>query len=265
MLSLRSHHARFSVAPHSLRRIVVGVNASRAADAAAQAAIALISRQANARLAFCHVINMSKVAGNWDRGMGDYALPFDLARREARDVLRHFSKVAENAGLSAETRVLYGKAGVETAGFANDFNAGLIVIGNRPTIKVDRLLRGSTRDDVVKRSAVPVLLTTARPDTAVELPPRCILLPSADVPQNAAAARLARNLARVYGAEVVSMPAACSAQEEIDAIRTMAGDLEPGLLVVVRPPQSVWNRLGFPDIVERVLQEINVPTLVVQA
>jgi nucleotide-binding universal stress UspA family protein len=265
MLSFRSDHDRFNVASHSLRRIVVAVNGSTESDAAAQAAISLICRQGNSRLAFCHVINMAKVAGNWDRGMGDYALPFDLARREARDVLRHFSNVAERAGLSAETRVLYGKPGEETARFAQDFNAGLIVIGNRPSMKVDRLFRGSTRDDVVKRSAVPVLLTPARPDTPVELPPRCILLPSADAPQNAPAARLARNLARVYGAEVVSMQAAANVQEEIDALRNMVGDLEPGLLVMVRPPQGVWNRLGFPDIVERVLQEINVPTLVVQA
>jgi nucleotide-binding universal stress UspA family protein len=265
MLSLRSHHDRVNVASHSLRRIVVAVNGSTASDAAAQAAISLISRQGNSWLAFCHVINMSKVAGNWDRGMGDYALPFDVARREARDVLRHFAKVAECAGLSAETRVLYGRPGEETARFATDFNAGLIVMGNRPTMKVDRLFRGSTRDDVVKRSEVPVLLTTAGPRTPVELPPRCILLPSANLPQNAPAARLAGNLARIYGAEVVCMHAAASAQEEFDAIRTMAGDLEPGLVVMARPPQGVWNHLGFPDIVERVLQEINVPTLVVQA
>jgi hypothetical protein len=84
------------------------------------------------------------------------------------------------------------------------FNAGLIVIGNRPAMKVDRLFRGSTRDDIVKRSAVPVLLTSARPDTPAELPPRCIVLPAADVPQNAPAGRLARNLARLYDAEVVS-------------------------------------------------------------
>jgi nucleotide-binding universal stress UspA family protein len=70
------------------------------------------------------------------------------------------------AGSGARHEVRYGLPGVEICRFAEEQEAGLVVLGRKNRSTMQRLLIGDTADEVVRRSLVPCLAVRAGVDQA---------------------------------------------------------------------------------------------------
>ncbi len=260
--AFRAFHAQ-RANPGGPFTIVVGAGASAAATSAVDYAIGFAADNANIELDFCHVIDIGQLISNWDRGLGDYSIPFDEARSKARDVAQRVCKHAEDRGIRAVVDVRYGNAADEIIEFAERSAADLIAIGNQPCSRLRRVIYGSVRDRFVRRAATPVLLATASTSALPEFRPQRILVPSADAPDNASAVAFAQRFADVAGAELIFMRATRSPASEFGVIARFARDLEPDLIVVSRPPRSLLHDLAGTSVVDRVLSEIDIPLIVV--
>lgn len=77
---------------------------------------------------------------------------------EGRAQLSECTKTAERAGLSVETKVLYGECGPILAREAEAFRAGLIAMGSRGLSPAKSFFLGSVSRSVLEHSKLPVLL-----------------------------------------------------------------------------------------------------------
>ncbi len=77
---------------------------------------------------------------------------------EGRAQLAECTKTAERAGLSVETRVLYGECGPSLAREAQVFRADLITMGSRGLSPTKSFFLGSVSRSVLEHSSLPVLL-----------------------------------------------------------------------------------------------------------
>jgi nucleotide-binding universal stress UspA family protein len=72
----------------------------------------------------------------------------------------------KGAGSGPRQEVRYGLPGVEICHFAEDQEAGLVVLGRKNRSTMQRLMLGDTADEVVRRSQVPCLAVRAGVDQA---------------------------------------------------------------------------------------------------
>jgi nucleotide-binding universal stress UspA family protein len=138
-------------------RILVAVDTSPAAERTARLAISF-ARDRDAELAFVHALDVNRVLVHADRSFDDFPHALDVAREAAREVLERCSALAADAGVFARSYVRDGTPVDEVAWLASALRADLVVIGNRPGSRLRRLLYGSTRDDLIRASTVPVLV-----------------------------------------------------------------------------------------------------------
>ena len=248
-----------------LSRICVAVDASNAADAAARLAISLVRRNYHAALDFCHVINVPRMVAHVDRTLDNYGVSFELAQEAARIVLARCKLLAQQADVSARTSIRFGNPSSETLSFAQGLGADLIVIGNKPTNKIHRLLNGSVRDLMARTSTLPILVVPASVPRTIDFRPTSILVPEADLPAANRAKRFAADLAADYVSRVILLPATHEGtDEEKRNVERAIGEYRPGLIVATCTHNRLRNVFAE-DIIERLLQEAEVPLLVVAA
>jgi nucleotide-binding universal stress UspA family protein len=167
--------------------------------------------------------------------------------------------------------------------------ADLIVIGNHPSAKLCRVLRGSLRDEIVRTATRPVLLVHERASWPDAGPGPVLALAEGTSPSQRAvrfAARLARACAlplvllsagseshagaalvrevRLRGpVHPVDVTGLVSTDAWSRAIDRALDERRPGMIVAAAAPARGLRDLVSPSVVEHVLQETRVPVLIV--
>jgi nucleotide-binding universal stress UspA family protein len=148
-------------------RILVATDFSAAARIALQSARALAGRAGGA-LALVHVLE--PLPPRYRMLIERFGTPdLERLRREgagkalARDVAR-----ARTAGGFPESFLREGKPWYEILETAREWRADAICLGNSGRSRLERLLLGSTVENVVRHSALPLLITRTRPLTKVD-------------------------------------------------------------------------------------------------
>jgi nucleotide-binding universal stress UspA family protein len=145
------------------RRIVVATDFSPTARVALRSAEAL-ARDTGTGLVLVHVVDLPSTT----YAFGVERLGFPDIREawaaEARRTLVAAAARLRRRGLGAvEVDVRIGKSWVQIVESVRAHGADLVVLGNSGRSRFDRLLLGSTAENVVRHSPVPVLVTRSRP------------------------------------------------------------------------------------------------------
>jgi nucleotide-binding universal stress UspA family protein len=147
------------IVPHGVfTHVLVAVGGRTSAERSVESALALVAGDPDARLTFCHVLNVPRMVARTEQCLDDYGLAFRLARDAARGLLERCRSLTGERGPSSQTCVRYGNPGAEIALLAELIGADVIVIGNEPGAALSRLFRGSTRDQLLRESRIPVLV-----------------------------------------------------------------------------------------------------------
>ena len=137
-------------------RILCGVDFSEASDHAARHAVSL-AQEAKGRLTLLHVVEWLP-----DESFSKYpSFDVDRYRRsllaDARARVEELVPAEARNWCEAETRVVCGKPYQEVLRVAQDDGADLIVLGVHGRGPIDRMLFGSTTQQVVRQALCPVL------------------------------------------------------------------------------------------------------------
>jgi nucleotide-binding universal stress UspA family protein len=138
--------------------MLVAVDASEASVRAVRLAIGLSRGKSRARITFCHVVDVPLMVSRAEQCVEDYAFALRVARNDARRMLETCRSDARASGIDAQACVRYGRPSAEIITFAQLIHADLVVIGNHASSALHRFFRGSTRDELVRGSIVPVLV-----------------------------------------------------------------------------------------------------------
>ncbi|QKY20999.1 universal stress protein [Halolamina sp. CBA1230] len=172
--------------------ILVGVDGSEEAERAARYALELASR-VDASVTALHVVE----AGTLDlaRGSGEET----ELRRERAAVLADIEAVAEEVGHPIDDELAEGDPATQLTEHASERDADLVVVGRQGLTGVKRRLLGGVTEQVLRHSAVPVLVV---PDEADVFAADRLLVPT-DGSENAERALPhAAALARIDGGAV---------------------------------------------------------------
>jgi nucleotide-binding universal stress UspA family protein len=149
--------------PSGWNRILVATDFSRNAQVALRSAEAL-ARETGAEIALVHVVDIP--SASYAFGVEMIGLP-DLRETWAKDARRRLRSTAQRARARgvrfADTEVLIGTPWYEIVEAARRHKADLVILGNSGRSRFQRLLLGSTAENVVRHSSVPVLVTRSRP------------------------------------------------------------------------------------------------------
>ena len=220
------------------KRILTPTDFSPSAERAVRTAEHLC-RQEGARLDLLHVIQLPAPSYlgrlGLDRGLRETWT--DAAREELDGIVRGVPP-----GIAVEAIVRVGKPWKEILDTARERDAGLVCLGNSGHSVVERWLLGSTAENVVRHSDVPVLIVRDRALTDV----RRVLLPVDFDPGTKLAVRFA----------LESFPAA-----EIAALHVVAplppadpvvGPLVPNLAAIRGEVRALLDELGAGRVRETV-------------
>jgi nucleotide-binding universal stress UspA family protein len=244
-------------------RIVVAVDSSAASERAVRLAVAVASGDARSELIFCHVIDIPWMLARADHGAEDYEIALETAQNEARRLLDRCIAAAAKGGVFGRSCLRYGKPADEVAKLADAFAADLVVVGNRPSGRLHRILNGSVRDEIVRMSALPVLVAERSKFDSAELREECVLAELADAAASKAVLRAASAFASGYRLELVCLPGAKGLRARSRAIELAVVEFQPALLVIGAPSKRNLRDRVLPTIVERTLEAVNAPVLVV--
>jgi nucleotide-binding universal stress UspA family protein len=225
------------------------------------------------------------------------AATIDAARIELERIVH--SLRAQGATASAE--VFLGPPAERILDFAKDWGASLIAMATHGRSGLDRLLRGSTAETVLRASTVPLLLATPRTPEACELRFKRILVPLDLSPGSKEILPLVWEIAALYDSEVVLLnvteaptpiefPVGFERATGLDAERLLKETAEklPGIKVftttdIGSPARSVMRhvemeaidlvamtthgrtglaRAAFGSVAEQVLRHVTCPLLV---
>ena len=134
-------------------RILVAVDGSMNSDRAVEAATTLATAHGST-LNICHVFHIP------DHYKADLADELeDALMEDAEKILAHAARLAEQAGVTAETRVLKkGHPAEAVVAFADELDAGLIVVGVRGRTPDQVRSMGSVSAAVIEHAGCSVLL-----------------------------------------------------------------------------------------------------------
>ncbi len=166
-----------------------------------------------------------------ERVLGDEAVASRAVAR-ARSRLERLDALVLRWGAKAKTAVMVGDAADEILAYARSYEPTLIAMATHGRGGLDRLVRGSVAESVLRWSTQPVLLVSSRALASRQRKIRRILVPLDGSGRSTAALPEARRLARIHGAEllllhVVAIPSASSSPDDAIMTRTEArGHLE---------------------------------------
>ncbi len=143
-------------------QILVPVDGSDTGNLALQEAIRL-ARSEGTRLRIIYVVDSAAYIWDAESAPIDLKQIKDSVRSYARGVLDRAERIAKDAGIGAETRVVETermgqRVASRIAEQAREWPADLIVIGTHGRRGLDHLLLGSVAEGVVRIAPVPVLL-----------------------------------------------------------------------------------------------------------
>jgi nucleotide-binding universal stress UspA family protein len=145
----------------------------------------------------------------------------------ARRRLERLESLVERWGARAKTAVMVGDPSDEIAAYARSYEPTLIAMATHGREGLDRWIRGSVAESVLRASEQPVLLVSSRALASRRKKIRRILVPLDGSDRSRAALPEARRLARAHGAEllllhVVGVPTASSSADDTIMTRTEA-------------------------------------------
>jgi len=121
------------------------------------------ARRDGARLLILHVLTPpSPFVGGGRPAPASYLDLLAAARHDARRRLATLLARTRAAGIRAETKLVEGGPAVEIVKAAGRWHADVVVIGSHGRTGVSRFLLGSVAEQVVTRSARPVLTVRSR-------------------------------------------------------------------------------------------------------
>jgi nucleotide-binding universal stress UspA family protein len=164
--AFRLRDIRPSVADNSIKgesmfkRILVAVDASQTGDLALETAIRLAS-ESRAQLRIVHAVDTSNI--NMGVEVFDKSSVSERLVSNGQDILKAAQRVADAAGIAAETRLVTIKAlnkriPEAIADEADAWPADLIVVGTHGRRGLSRLFLGSVAEGVMRVATKPVLL-----------------------------------------------------------------------------------------------------------
>ena len=236
------------------KKILVGTDFSPSSRVALRSAIALAER-VGATLHVVHV--MEPLAPRYEFLLGS----FDTTVNESERMRRagaHLNRLLGRVrapGVALEGDVRRGRAWEQLLGAAREVEARIICIGNSGHSRLERLLLGSTAENVVRHSPIPVLVTRRRPLRKIA---RAILPLDFSAGAEAAARFAARRLpvgVRLHAVHVVPPPPPMPEfftydaepailKRQLRSLLAKAGVRKASLEVVVfeDPAQTILNR-----------------------
>jgi nucleotide-binding universal stress UspA family protein len=143
-----------------MKRILIAVDGSAAADEAAEVGLELADEQ-GAQVTFVHVTPTVELA------MGSYLAPAVPVEAEhlptaAEDgVLQRAAALAAERAIPATIAERYGSAAEQIAAVADELDADIVVVGSRGLGAIGRVVLGSTSREVLRRTTRPVLVVRA--------------------------------------------------------------------------------------------------------
>ncbi|MFV1923094.1 MAG: universal stress protein [Methylotenera sp.] len=141
------------------KNILCPVDGSETSNRGMQEAIKLAKDQ-HAKLMFIHVFDAYFPIID---GVGNFT-PVDIKEvlnENAQAVIAEAKKIAKNAGIEAESKVLDSVGGRPSASivdYAKAWSADIIVMGTHGLRGINRVVMGSDAENVIRTSSVPVLL-----------------------------------------------------------------------------------------------------------
>jgi len=115
-----------------------------------------------ARLRLVHVVDEMPIMGDPDTVM---AAPIPELREAGRAVLTQAASVAKSSGITAEISMIETMGG-NTAEFvvneASKWGADVIVLGTHGRTGLDHFFNGSSAEDIIRATLIPVLLVRAK-------------------------------------------------------------------------------------------------------
>jgi nucleotide-binding universal stress UspA family protein len=144
-----------------IAHLLVAVDGRTSPERSVESVLALVAGEPDAMLTFCHVLNVPRMVARTEQCLEDYGLAFRLAREAARGLLERCCVLAGQRGTPSQKCVRYGNPAAEIALLAELIRADVIVIGNEPGATLARFFHGSTRDQLLRETAIPVLVAAA--------------------------------------------------------------------------------------------------------
>lgn len=149
-------------------RILVAVDGNAGSELALDEAIRLAQTQ-GAQMRLVHVMDELKWVNGFEsaRAYFDDVLP--RMRKSGEDLLARGLSRAITADVQAESELVIQSAGRASDNIADEarrWGADLIVAGTQGRHGVDRVLLGSTAEQIVRHASVPVLLVRAHAPAA---------------------------------------------------------------------------------------------------
>ena len=169
---------------------------------------------------------------------------------------------------------------------ADELDAQLIIIGSRATHKLDRLCRGSVRDELMAQLSRPILVVPKDEPNEFEFNPRCVMVPIEGSSPCPPALTLANDIAAAYAGKLLLLGTAGtsssllfheaekmtldgvdvrtlrSSESPIRAIHRAVTEHRADAIVLASPKRSLYNR-WFGNTAERVLRDERLPIFVV--
>jgi nucleotide-binding universal stress UspA family protein len=220
-------------------RILAPTDFSPSAESAMRSA-EYLCRQERARLDLLHVIQLPAPSY-----LGRLGLDRDLRQTwivGAREQLAELARGFAGSELEVETILREGKPWSEILDVARERGTDLICLGNSGHSALERMLLGSSAENVVRRSDVPVLIVRDRPLTGV----RRILVPVDFDPGTKVAIRFA--LAKFPAAEISALHVVAP----LPPADPVVGPLVPNLAAIREKIRRLLDNSGAREVTESV-------------
>jgi nucleotide-binding universal stress UspA family protein len=158
----------------SIRRIVVGVDASEPSTNAMSFAVELgLGLEQRLRLLYCTVTDTNSILRQGSDASFDPMPMLSVLRMSARNALDLALQSANEAGLQPDTELTDAiDAGSGLCEVARRHDADAIVIGNHKRGKLESFFLGSTAEAVIHHADRPVIVVPAQPVHAIGAAPR---------------------------------------------------------------------------------------------
>jgi nucleotide-binding universal stress UspA family protein len=141
----------------TIRHLLVPIDGSEPANRAVQCAVDLAA-QTGARITFCHAVDVDAFYRETAAAGGyDVAPLIDEERQNAQSILGDAVQLAVSRGTSSEAKIEDGAARDVILRLERELGPDLLVMGTHGRRGLGRLFVGSTTEDVLRRSVVPVL------------------------------------------------------------------------------------------------------------
>jgi nucleotide-binding universal stress UspA family protein len=148
-----------------LRRILLAVDSSEEASAAARMAVELADH-VDSEL---HIVHVGEVTSVYHPEQHGYLARYEELQEEARRLLDgQVDKVKSAGGTVARSHLKMGRPDEEIVVLGEEIGAGLIVTGSRGLGGIRRALIGSVSDSVVRHAHCPVLVVRPQKERASE-------------------------------------------------------------------------------------------------